>query len=167
MIIGSSQFAIWLLIVLVPNVAMSRAWLEFLEAKLGGRDAMHRYAGGMPFRRGGPSVFEPRLLEFTVRSQPTSELAMLQRRWQIRVLALLVVAVVGWFVAGWIAPYVPLNEGQLRIVQVAFLGTLFVWATREVLRPAGSRLWPTAPLVLGGMLRGAIGVIFAILVPAT
>lgn len=167
MIIDTSQFAIWLLLVLVPTVAMDRAWLEFLEAKLGGRDAMHRFAAGIPFRRGGPSFFKPRLLELTVRSQPTSELARLQRRWQVRALALLVVAVAGWYLADLIARYVPLNETQLRIAQVAFFGTVFVWATREVLRPASSRLWPSGPLLLGGMLGGALGVAFAILAPAT
>jgi hypothetical protein len=164
MIFSNTQLVVWALIIAVPTYAASRAWLELEAAILGGLEALHYHYNGMFLRPFERVYWRPQLLHVAVFRQPTPERARLQRRFQLRFLFVWTAAVVGWFLAGWVGSFASLNEFGLRSFQVVFFGAGGLWSLRELRRPSATRLWPNAQLV-GGVLGGIFGVVFAVLAP--
>jgi hypothetical protein len=156
-----TQSTIWLFLGIVPSLAVSRAWFEFLSAKLGGDDARDERLRQLALGRWrGEDVG---FISLFLRSQPDPHLQSLQQRLRIRAVVLVVTAIGGWIVAGWLAGQFSIPNEGLRWLQIGLFSIVAAIQLRWLLTN-GAR-WSPRPHLVASLVGSSILVILAIIGP--
>ena len=160
MIFDDPQVAIGAGLCVIPSLLWSNAQVAFMRGVFGGNEGVRRYLGG--FFRLEYRPFKPRLLELYVRRPVSSELRQLQRPVQSTAALTILVAAVGWPLAGVIGAHLTISEPVARSLQILWFAPAIVWAIRQHALPLTER-WAPTPYLVGSVVVGILGIAMSLL----
>jgi hypothetical protein len=164
MFLNDAQVAIWVAFGAVPSWLWSNAQLAFMRGLFGGNEGVRRYLGG--FVRLESESLKPRFLEFYVRQPESPGLRQLQRRLQLTAALAILVAVIGWPLAGILGEHVTISESAARSLQVAVFASAILWAVHQYRLSQADRWAPTCYVFLA-VVGGIGGIAMSVLAPSS
>lgn len=90
----------------------------------------------------------------------------LQRRLQLTAALAILVAVIGWPLAGIVGEHVTISEPAARSLQVAVFGSAILWAVHQYRLSQADRWAPTYYVILS-VIGGIGGIAMSVLAPAS